>query len=510
MLLYAREELRCREPAGANPVKRKRKNIFPVMPLMTGCIALVCSFAFFSCKKQIALTDPPDIPPPAGVKLVAEAGNDKSFYLPITSVLLDGSASIVPIGGTFNWSLISGPSAPVIAHPDSIRTWVNLLQVGVYRFMLSVGDNKGGSAKDSVTVTVKEPDPMVCDISNRPLINATLTEIGTLSLARKYLAAAVAGNKIVFAGGVTDFSYPPGVEGVELVDIYDLATNSWSTAQLHMPKYDMSVISSGNKIFFTPGWYTDGGTWMDPNKLVDVYDASNNIWSTVSLDMAKVGVTPAAVGSKVLFAGGYNGWTTGLWLSKVDIYDLAGNNWTSHNLSHGAQGYTAVTAGNKIYFAGGIGQGESFFNTIDVYDDLSNSWSVTSFQQPRAGVAAAAKGDYIYWGGGAVGNDLGNLTKRVEIRNIQTGNSTFECLSYARFCNAFVKGDDIVFFTGYPVSKTFDIYNTVTRSWSIGVLPAELWGAAVVCVNNRLYIGGGVWGANMNGSVTNKVYQLTW
>ena len=74
-----------------------------------------------------------------------------------------------------------------------------------------------------------------------------------LSEARYNLAGAAAGNKIVFAGGNSSNS---GNQESKTVDIYDIRTNSWSTAQLSEARQGLVAASAGNKIFFAGG-YTD-------------------------------------------------------------------------------------------------------------------------------------------------------------------------------------------------------------------------------------------------------------
>jgi hypothetical protein len=75
-----------------------------------------------------------------------------------------------------------------------------------------------------------------------PAIKIEYTGDTTFSEARYSLSAAAAGNKIVFAGGAgaTGFS--------QTVDIYDVSTNTWTTAQLSKARSNCSAAGAGNKI----------------------------------------------------------------------------------------------------------------------------------------------------------------------------------------------------------------------------------------------------------------------
>lgn len=84
------------------------------------------------------------------------AGADKTVKLPATSVLLTGTAS--DSDGSIaevTWSQVSGPSTAGIASASSLSTNVTNLVVGRYIFKLTVRDNSGATASDSITVNVK-------------------------------------------------------------------------------------------------------------------------------------------------------------------------------------------------------------------------------------------------------------------------------------------------------------------------------------------------------------------
>jgi len=86
---------------------------------------------------------------------VANAGDDITITLPISTVQLDGAASSDPDGDikSYSWAKISGPAA-TIATPDAVSTAVNGLVAGTYVFELTVTDNSNATAKSSVTITV--------------------------------------------------------------------------------------------------------------------------------------------------------------------------------------------------------------------------------------------------------------------------------------------------------------------------------------------------------------------
>jgi hypothetical protein len=341
-----------------------------------------------------------------------------------------------------------------------------------------------------------------CEV--RPVINARLIPIGKLSSARIGLVSAAAGNKIVFAGGFVRGGYSSEV------DIYDIPTNTWSTADLSKAeRQGMVTATVGTKIFFAGGGDNDNGI---TTSRVDIYDVSNNTWTTAELSKAREYLAAATLGNKIYFAGGGN-WEPHLIGSRiVDIYDNATNTWSMAFLSKGRMDLSATSTGNKIYFAGGTSgyyTSLNFLKTIDIYDGVTNSWSTSTLQEVRGDMASIAVGDKIYWASGINSNSFGHSIK-VEILDVDTGISTYSCMIPKSGFKAVVKDDKIVFFTGRGGSAgslgstRFEIFNTTSNTWSTGVLPQEINDATIISVNNTLYVAGG------RDITENKYYDQVW
>jgi len=556
---------------------------------------------FFSCKKEISCESCKDNNKPP----IANAGADQIITLPKDSVMLDGSASIDPDGTitSYKWAKIAGPVSSNINKPDSSKTSVKTLVAGVYKFELTVIDNGGLSAKDTVQVMVDAPgnqppvacagadrvitlpvntvflngscsaDPdnniisyswtkiaalaanissantvqtqvtglvqgvyqfelkvtdagglfskdtvqikvnPACDNSNRPQVNAQLIPIGTLSHTDNGVAVASAGNKILFAGG----SYGPMVSS--RVDILDITTNTWTTAELSKARGYMTTAVLGNKIFFAGGFDQTGFG----SSRVDIYDVSTNLWTTTELSRGRYLMAGAAAGNKVLFAGGFQ-WanvTNDPYPTIVDIYDVSTNTWSVQPLGNrppdASLGIAATVVGTKIYLAGAGNDwpGWDFgdiSSTINIYDVSTNTWSISSLSEEKGFMAAIAVGNKTYWAGGKIWGQPSSeyLTNQVEIRDMNTGTTSFACLFQPNagfFTNfdAVLKNNKIVFFTGAgAVINKFDIYDITTNTWSIGVLPVNIEGASIISVNNIIYVAGGT----VNGVLSSQVYKL--
>src|SRR5664279_931636 len=166
---------------------------------------------------------------------VAKAGPDRAIYLSDSSLILDGDSSTDPDGSvaTYSWKQIAGPNQSDIGNSSKPSSPVNHLVAGNYQFELNVTDNGGSSAKDTVLIIVMATSDACTP--KRFVVNARLVPIGTLSQSREGMAAATAGNKILFAGGIL-----AGYSISNRVDLYDFVSNTWSTAELTQARDDLS------------------------------------------------------------------------------------------------------------------------------------------------------------------------------------------------------------------------------------------------------------------------------
>lgn len=88
----------------------------------------------------------------AVVNPVAAAGEDMLVQLPVSTITLDGSGSVIPPGGTILWKQLNGDDL-VFTAPDNAVTEVSQLSQGIYLVELTVNINDITVA-DTVEITV--------------------------------------------------------------------------------------------------------------------------------------------------------------------------------------------------------------------------------------------------------------------------------------------------------------------------------------------------------------------
>jgi N-acetylneuraminic acid mutarotase len=297
------------------------------------------------------------------------------------------------------------------------------------------------------------------------------------------------------------------------VDIFDITAKKWSKAELSNAKRDGMVVASvGNKVLFAGGGDND---WVDVTSTVDIYDAGSNTWSTAELSEGRNYLTAATLGDRVFFAGG------GIWgplanpglnyhvgSKRVDIYDNSSNTWSTASLSEGRFELSSAVAGKRIYFSGGINDIFTISKRIDIYDSETGSWSVSELKEGKASHAGIVMDDKLLWVAGSTSPYQSgySLSNQVEINDLSTGVTTFECIRPKAMFSTVITNDEVIFFTGFSrgSGKYFDVYNKNSRSWSVGVLPVEIHGSAVISAGNAIYIAGG----KVDGAYSDQVWIL--
>lgn len=126
-------------------------------------VFIVIFIFFTNCKKEFSCES--CLPGNSGIinqQPIADAGADQRIVLPKDSILLDGSASSDVDGKivSYKWLYVSGPTSFTIANSNLVKTRVYGLVQGLYKFALTVIDNNGLSAKDTIQIFVDNLVPV--------------------------------------------------------------------------------------------------------------------------------------------------------------------------------------------------------------------------------------------------------------------------------------------------------------------------------------------------------------
>ena len=162
----------------------------------------------------------------------------------------------------------------------------------------------------------------------------------------------------------------------------------WSTATLSQSRDDLAAVAAGNNVFFAGGYTYNSGTGGAFSNVVDIYNMSTNTWSTATLSLGRCGLAAATAGNNVVFAGGDNGGLSNV----VDIYNTSTRSWSTATLSQGRYDLAGAAAGNNVVFGGGQQTSVALSNVVDIFNTSTGSWSTATLSASRSLLAAAGTG----------------------------------------------------------------------------------------------------------------------
>ena len=328
----------------------------------------------------------------------------------------------------------------------------------------------------------------------------------TLSQGRTFSAAATVGTKVLFAGG--DFGYDvfAANEMSDRVDIYDNSNNNWTTATLSQKRRKLAAASTSTKAFFGGGEFDQVGS-ISLSNVVDIYNSSNNAWTTATLSKARINLCATTVGNKVFFAGGSD--YTSTFSNVVDIYDNSSNTWTTATLSLPRERITAASVGTKVFFAGGSTLNGNPSNVVDIYDNSTNTWTTATLSRARHSLAATSVGTKIFFAGGfGYVNNQPTQLSTVDIYDNSTNTWTTATLSEGRSNLVAAANGSKVFFAGGGIqgfssfyefySNALDIYDNSTNTWKKEYLSVARGNLVAASIGTKVLFAGGT--GNFQGS----------
>lgn len=326
--------------------------------------------------------------------------------------------------------------------------------------------------------------------------NAATNSWSTLNLskAREVGGAGAIGNKIVFAGGSgRDFGGP--VYLYNRVDIFDATTGMRTTGKISKARSNISVGAAGNKIVFAGGWYWDIMYNVLQSNVADIYDVSTNTWSKSILSKKRESMGVAVIGDKIIFAGGVGGAMGGA-VNNVDVYNTTTNTWTTSLLPAARYGMISCVIGTKAYFGAGIGGAT---NAIYVYASTTNTWSTLLLPVNLSNYAMTAINGKIYFAGG-YDNTLGVFSNLVQVYDPVTNSWSYEYLSEARSNVAAVTVGGTGIFAGgtkaltnskrvdfyiAPLRTAFNELNTASENFEMNLFPNPAVNDLQIVIDNE-------------------------
>ncbi len=317
-------------------------------------------------------------------------------------------------GGNPNESIsyyISGQPAGVIIDATT----------GVISGSITAQASTGGSNGDgihNVTVTVLKPgsapdsQAFTWNVEGDAQFWTDLNENQSYT-ARHENSFVQAGNKFYLMGGR---------ENAKTIDVYDYASNSWTSLVDSAPfEFNHYQATEYQGLIWVIGAFKTNTFPIEaPADFIWAFDPSTNEWiqGPEIPSGRKRGSTGLAVyNDKFYIVGGNTIGHDGGFVNWFDEYDPATGTWTTlANAPRARDHFSAAVIGNKLYASGGRlsgGSGGVFKPTVpevDVYDFTTSTWSTLPVGQniptPRAAASAVNFNNKLIVIGGEVQNEL--------------------------------------------------------------------------------------------------------
>jgi hypothetical protein len=164
------------------------------------------------------------------------------YYSP-SSVLLNAWGSYDPEGGPvkFWWEKIAGPASYTMLYQNASTPVISNLVIGTYKFQLTVTDEEGASAKDTVLLNIQN---LASNHSRRSLIEQATTQIASTQ------------NFLIYPNPVVDIvhvKWVSGFTGSAMLTITDVTGKTMKSISVNKEGFDFSTSINMNE--FKPGLY---------------------------------------------------------------------------------------------------------------------------------------------------------------------------------------------------------------------------------------------------------------
>jgi N-acetylneuraminic acid mutarotase len=233
----------------------------------------------------------------------------------------------------------------------------------------------------------------------------TWQAVRSLPTARFEGAAAVAGGRIYFLGGITDVC-ADGSNACESdrVDVYDATTDAWMAAPplpAAAPRHHLALAAVQDRIYVLGGFVgiLDGATNFGPVATTFVLDGTG--WQQLAdQPIARGAATAQAIGGTIFVAGG--GRMEPDALGDLYAYDTTADRWTARSSMPTAREHLAsCLVGGRMLAVGGWNGQKQTLGAAELYDPATNAWrTLAPLPTPRGGLGAAAIGDVCFAIGG--------------------------------------------------------------------------------------------------------------
>ena len=194
--------------------------------------------------------------------------------------------------------------------------------------------------------------------------NSEWSEIAPLNVKRCSMGAALFQNKIVVAGGKSQWLETDSVE------YYDALADNWTTiASLNHPRKNNALVACNGSLFAL------GGT---TDKSVERLQDLDGEWQDVRpMQKPRLSLAAVSCNGMIYAIGGQTRWHHSTAMNTVERYDPTTNTWSYvKRMRSPRYAHSACAFNGKIVVVGGCDKKQCIVRNIECYDPANDTWSV--------------------------------------------------------------------------------------------------------------------------------------
>jgi hypothetical protein len=142
-------------------------------------------------------------------------------------------------------------------------------------------------------------------------------------------------------------------------------------------------------------------------QVVDLYNSASGTWSTAQLSVARSDIGATSVGNVAIFAGGHTGNShfSLMGCSRCFKFVICYKHFEVYSLVLLAVACVCTAAGCRVTnFTAGTSSSSGFTNAVDLYNSASGTWSTARLSVERNEIAATSVGNVAIFAGGQTSN----------------------------------------------------------------------------------------------------------
>lgn len=226
-------------------------------------------------------------------------------------------------------------------------------------------------------------------------------------------------NNLIYVVGAFTGNFPHETP-ISNIYIYNPTTNQWQTGPSipsNRRRGSAAAVVYNNKIYLLCG-IIDGHSsgWV---KYVDTFDPATNNWTTLAdAPRARDHFHASIIGDKIYLAGGRRSGANGTFnatVAEVDVYDISENKWTtlSQQIPTKRAGCSSMAIGIEVLVIGGeSGTQQNAHDEVEALNTTTGMWrSLTPMKQGRHGMQAFVYKDEVYVLAGSIERGANEITR---------------------------------------------------------------------------------------------------